>query len=85
MWWQAFAMAEETTVALNRCSVRCQVLASNKHNPILHETVTGATRAASIMQKRPLTAKSLSQLVKKWILSEQLFCFIVKFDGCIVE
>jgi hypothetical protein len=75
----------EETVALNRCSVRWQVLASKKQNPVLHESVTGAARAASIMQKRPRTAKLFSQLVKKWILNEQLFCFVVKFDGCIVE
>jgi hypothetical protein len=82
MCWQACATGEEATVAVNRCSVRWQVLASKKQNPILHETATGA---ASIMQKRPLSAKLFSQLVKKWILNEQLFCFVLKFDGYIVE
>jgi hypothetical protein len=80
--WLACSMGEETTVARNRRSVRWQVLASKKQNQILHETVTGA---ASIVQKRPLTAKLFSRLVEKWILNEQLFCFVVKFDGCIVE
>jgi len=68
-------MCEETTVALNRSSVRWQGLASKKLNPVLHETVNGA---ASNMQKRPLTAKLFSQLVKKWILNEELFCSVVK-------
>jgi len=75
-------LGEETTVALYRCFDHWQVVASKKQNPILHKTVTGAD---SIMQKRPLTAKLFSELVKKWILNEQLFCFIVKFVGCIVE
>jgi len=78
-------MCADTTVALNRSSVRWQVLASNKLNPVLHETVNGAAKEAGNMQKRTLTDKMFSQLVKKWILNERLFCFVVKFIGCIVE